>query len=216
MAADLTPREPPVAPDPHRILVVDDHPVVIDGVRALLDIEPGLLVVGEATDRASALTAAARLRPDLIVLDLRMQGAHAPNTPARLKAAAPGTLVLVHTATEELEPIRAALAAGADGAVFKDSRRLVEGVREVLAGRTPYLDPRLVGGRRDPTTPSTLSPREYELLLALALGRGTREIAVELHLTESTVRSYVKSLLAKLGVRSRIEAVAEARRQSLI
>ncbi|TCK26819.1 response regulator [Pseudonocardia endophytica] len=204
---------------PHTVLVVDDHPVVLDGVRALVETAADLTVVGEATDRATAISRAALLRPDAVVLDLRMQGSHAPETAARIKSAAPGARVLLHTATEELEPVRAALGAGADGAVFKDSRLLVEGLRAVLTGQVPFVDPRLAAGRRsdDPrSAQQVLSPREYELLVAFADGKSTRDIAGDLYLTESTVRSYVKSLLTKLGVHSRIEAVAEARRLTLI
>lgn len=207
---------------PFRILLVDDHPVVLDGLRALLSATDDLHVVGEATDRETALRLAAELQPHAVVLDLRLHGNYAAETPTSLKAAAPGTVVLVHTATEELEPVRAALRAGADGAVFKDARDLIPALRAVLAGETPYLDERLTrkpGTRRleaggDMMEP--LSPREYEVLCAFAVGQSTRDIAKDLFLAESTVRSYTKSLLTKLGAHSRIEALAAARRVSLI
>jgi DNA-binding NarL/FixJ family response regulator len=206
----------------HRILLVDDHPVVLDGLRALLDAMPDLQVVGDATERDTAVRLAGELRPDAIVLDLRLHGTYAADTAASLKAAAPGAVVLIHTATEELEPVRAALRAGADGAVFKDGRDLVPALRAVLAGEGPYVDARLTrkaesrravaaGGLVEP-----LSPREYELLCAFALGQSTRDIAKDLFLAESTIRSYTKSLLTKLGAHSRIEALAAARRVSLI
>lgn len=207
-----------------RVLLVDDHPIVLDGIRALLEATADLEVVGEATDRDGALRLATGLAPDVIVLDLRLQGGLVADTAGALKKAVPGTKVLVHTATEELEPIRAALRAGADGAVFKDGRRLVEALRAVLAGDRPDLDERLTrrpGLRRpDDTahggTMEPLSPREYEVLCAFALGRSTRDVAAELFLAESTIRSYTKSLLTKLGAHSRIEALAAARRVSLL
>ncbi|ALL79605.1 hypothetical protein AD006_30865 (plasmid) [Pseudonocardia sp. EC080610-09] len=205
---------------PATVLIVDDHPVVVDGVGALLEATADLRVAGWASDRATAITEAGRLCPTVVLLDLRMQGTYAPGMPARITSVAPGTRVLLHTATEELEPVRAALAGGADGVVFKDSRLLVEALRAVVAGQIPYVDARLLARERGPEggrpASQVLSPREYELLCAVATGQSTREIAQALFLTESTVRSYLKSLFVKLGVHSRIEALAEARRQSLI
>lgn len=202
------------------VLIVDDHPVVLDGVTALLAGMQDLEVVGTTSDRAAAITEAARLQPTLVLLDLRMHGGYAPDTPARIKAAAPRARILLHTATEEIEPVRASLAAGADGVVYKDGRLLVEALRAVAAGEAPYLDPRFREREREPEDGragvQVLSPREYELLRAFAAGQSTREIAQSLFLTESTVRSYVKSLFTKLGVHSRIEALAQARRLSLI
>lgn len=206
----------------YRILLVDDHPIVLDGLRALLDAVPDFQVVGEATDRETAVRLAAEFRPHGIVLDLRLQGSFAADTAAQLKAAAPGAAVLIHTATEELEPVRAALRAGADGAVFKDARDLVPALRIVLSGGGPYVDPRLTRSaeaRRSDASGELvepLSPREYEVLCAFAQGRSTRDIAGDLFLAESTIRSYTKSLLTKLGAHSRIEALAAARRVSLI
>jgi len=204
------------------ILLVDDHPVVLDGIRALLNVTPGLTVVGEATDRDTAIRLASKLQPAAVVLDLRLHGSYAADTVTSLKSAAPGTVVLIHTATEELEPVRAALRAGADGAVFKDGRDLVPALRALLGGAGPYVDERLhrqPGSRRVEGSEhlvEPLSPREYEVLCAFALGQSTRDIAQDLFLAESTIRSYTKSLLTKLGAHSRIEALAAARRVSLI
>lgn len=208
----------------HRILLVDDHPVVLDGLRILLDAVPEFEVVGEATDRDTAVRLATELQPHAVVLDLRLQGSYAADTAAVLKTSAPGVMVLIHTATEELEPVRAALRAGADGAVFKDGRDLIPALRALLAGDGPFVDERLDRPRGRTATArdasgelvEPLSPREYEVLCAFALGRSTRDIAQDLFLAESTIRSYTKSLLTKLGVHSRIEALAAARRVSLI
>ncbi|MGD9531468.1 response regulator transcription factor [Pseudonocardia sp.] len=197
-----------------RILLVDDHPVVLDGLSTLLTGMPGVEIVAMATDRPSALTAARVHRPDLVVLDLRMQGSYAPETVRQLKAAAPGTLVLLHTATEEMEPVRAALRAGADAVAFKDGSHLVAAVRSLLAGEQPEVDPRLRPDANPPT--DILSPREYDVLCAYADGRSTTEVAERLFLAEGTVRSYTKALLAKLGAHSRVEAVAIARSRGLL
>lgn len=205
-----------------RILVVDDHPVVFDGVRNILAAHPDLRIVGEASEPVSAVRLAGDLQPDAVILDLRMGGRFNPEISGALKKAAPTTRVLIHTASEENEPVHAALRAGADGAVFKDGRDLVLALRTVLDTDRGYLDPRLRtergGTRGGDTGPvvDALSPREYDVLRALALGQSTREISQELYLAESTVRSYTKALLAKLGVRSRIEALAVARRAHLI
>lgn len=216
-------------PDPaatRRILVVDDHPVVLDGIRTILAEHPDLRVVGEAGDVEAAVRMAATLQPDAVILDLRMGGRFVPEAPRAVKQAASAARILVHTASEENEPVHAALRAGADGAVFKDGRDLVLALRTLLDGDGGYLDPRLRGerggtrgtargGEHGPIT-EPLSPREYDVLSALALGQSTKEISRDLFLAESTVRSYTKSLLAKLGVRSRIEALAVARRAQLI
>jgi two-component system nitrate/nitrite response regulator NarL len=205
-----------------RILVVDDHPVVCDGVRNLLADQPDLRVVGEASEPSAAVKLAGDLQPDAVVLDLRMGGRYAPETAGAVKAVAPDTKILIHTSSEENAPVHAALRAGADGAVFKDGRDLLPALRAVLDSEDGYLDPRLrtdrpqrrSGGEGPVVGP--LSPREYDVLCALAAGHSTTEIAGELYLAESTVRSYTKALLTKLGVRSRIEALAVARRAQLI
>jgi two-component system nitrate/nitrite response regulator NarL len=211
-----------VTAGPRRVLVVDDHPVVCDGVRHLLRGEPDLQVVGEANEAGAAVRLAGELQPDAVVLDLRMGGRYTPETSGALKAVAPGTRVLIHTSSEENAPVHAALRAGADGAVFKDGRNLVPALRALLDSPDGYLDPRLradrphrLSGAEGPVV-GPLSPREYDVLCALASGHSTTEIAHQLYLAESTVRSYTKALLTKLGVRSRIEALAVARRAQLI
>ena len=202
----------PVRPAAHRILLVDDHPVVLDGMAALLGSVPGFEVVGTASERSVAVALAHELRPNVVVLDLRMQGTYAPEVVVALKAAVPGVLVLVHTATEESAPVRAALDAGADGAVFKDARDLVPALQALLAGERLPVDRRLLDGG----LPEPLSPREYAVLRAYAAGRSTAQVAAELFLAESTVRSYTKTMLVKLGAHSRVEAVAMARTLGLL
>jgi two-component system nitrate/nitrite response regulator NarL len=215
-------------PDPkqRRVLVVDDHPVVCEGVRRLLAGQPDLKVVGEAGEPGAAVKLAGDLQPDAVVLDLRMGGRFAPETAGAVRAAAPRAKILIHTSSEENAPVHAALRAGADGAVFKDGRDLLPALRAVLDSAHGYLDPRLRaerpglqnrsrGGAEGPMV-GPLSPREYDVLCALAAGRSTTEIAGQLYLAESTVRSYTKALLTKLGVRSRIEALAVARQAQLI
>ena len=205
----------------HRLLIVDDHPVVIDGVRQNLASQPEFEVVGEATGRESATTLAARLRPDVILLDLSLDGVFAHDLCRTLIAAAPGARVLIHTAFHDPEPLQACMDAGAFGVVFKDGRDLLPALHSVIRGSV-FLQPSMFGPRRSqgvgPVLDAVeqLSPRELEVLSALALGHSTQDIADALHLTVNTVRSYIKTLLAKLHATSRVEALAIARRNHLL
>ena len=208
---------------PARVLVVDDHPVVIDGVRRILAETVDLQLVGEAVDPATAEDRARRLQPDIVILDLKLGDHLAPPLCRALLAASPGSAVVIHTAFDDPEPLRACLNAGATGIVLKGTRDLVEALRAVLAGNV-FVDPSLTDlpserarnlhGRNGSGVSLTL--REYEVLCVMALGRTSKEIADELHLAENTVRSYVQSLLQKLQARNRIEALAKARHLRLL
>lgn len=206
----------------YRVVVVDDHPVVVEGVRQLLTSELDVDVVGRAHDGASGLRVVGELRPDAVILDLRLGDGSGPDLCRDLMRAVPGMRVLLHTAFDKQEPIRACLRWGVSGVVFKDGTQLVPALRAVLAGET-FLDPRMRSAARGRTSSDggdfvveQLSPREYEVLCGFALGHSTREVAGNLHLTENTVRSYTKSLLAKLRASSRIQALATARQLRLL
>lgn len=207
----------------HRIVVVDDHPVVVEGIEHLLASHPEIVVVGQAHDAEGAVRTVDELRPDAVVLDLRLGDGSGPDTCRALLSVAPDTKIIMHTAYDDLEPLRACRRWGAAGVVFKDGRNLVEALQRVLAGGE-YVDPRLEepqprrrrpGGRGSEGI-EPLSPREYDVLCAFALGQSTMDIATSLHLTENTVRGYTKTLLAKLRVHSRVEALATARRLRLL
>jgi DNA-binding NarL/FixJ family response regulator len=203
---------------PHRVLVVDDHPVVVDGVRQALAAQPDFDVAGSAVDRDAAVRIAADIRPDIILLDLCLDGLFVPDLCRTLAETAPTARVLLHTAFHAHEPLQACVQAGAVGVVFKDGRDLVRALQSVAAGK-PFMQPlrrdqESAGG--DPTPWEALSPREYQVLCALAVGRSTEEIAQALHVTVNTVRSYVKSLLAKMHANSRVEALAKARKHHLL
>ena len=218
------------APDPETghatsasVLVIDDHPVVIDGVRQLLAREPDFSLVGEALNGVDGVALAERLAPDVVVLDLKLGDNFAPHLCRALLEASGKSRVVIHTAFDDREPLRACLNAGAVGIVLKDASNLVDALRRVLAGEL-YVDPSLV---EDPRARAlrlgeegglyeSLTLREYEVLCVMALGRTSKEIAAELYLAENTVRSYTQSLLTKLHARNRIEALAIARELRLL
>src|SRR5919199_4550334 len=210
-----------------RILVVDDHPLTREALSTLLRTH-GFDVVGEASDGAEAIEAAGRLRPDLILLDLSMPGMDGIQALPRLRDAAPECEVVVLTASGTEENLLAAIRAGAAGYLLKSEapERIADFLRGVANGeaalsgavaRRPPDQVRPRGGRSSgvpDSIASTLSAREVEVLLLLDEHLGTDEIAKRLFISEHTVRSHVKSLLRKLGVSSRreaLEALATAR-----
>ena len=205
------------------VLVIDDHPVVIDGVRQLLDQESDFNLVGEAMSAADGVKLAEKLAPDVVVLDLKLGDHFAPHLCRSLAEVSAESRIVIHTAFDDREPLRACLNAGAVGVVLKDASNLVDALRRVLAGEL-FVDPSLVDEPHvravslgdDGGFYESLTLREYEVLCVMALGRTSKEIAEELHLAENTVRSYSQSLLAKLHARNRIEALAIARELRLL
>lgn len=199
-----------------RLVLVDDHPVVRAGLRDVLESDDDLIVVGEADDADAAVAAVAEVHPDVVVLDMHL-GAGRPgglDVLRRLPIDGPGVLVV--TVFDNDRDVGDALDAGALGYVLKDAPgdELVRAVRAVAAGQRP-LDPRvadrvLARVRRDPDLPS---PRELEILAAVAEGDDNAAIARRLHISRATVKSHLASLFAKLDVSSRTGAVAEARRR---
>ncbi|MCY4516003.1 MAG: response regulator transcription factor [Acidimicrobiaceae bacterium] len=205
------------------VLVIDDHPVVIDGVRQLLARASEFTMVGEATNGDDGVALAQSLGPDLVLLDLKLGDSFAPHLCRLLMEASEVSRIVIHTAFDDREPLRACLNAGAVGVVLKDASNLMDALRQVMTGEI-YVDPSLVV---DPKARAmrlgdeggvyeSLTLREYEVLCVMALGRTSKEIAAELHLAENTVRSYTQALLSKLHARNRIEAVAIARELRLL
>jgi DNA-binding NarL/FixJ family response regulator len=204
-----------------RVLVVDDQAMVRDGLRMILDLQEDIEVVGEAGDGAAALRAAAEHWPDVVLMDIRMPGMDGLEATRRLlRAGRPGPRVLVLTTFGEDEYLYAAMRAGASGFLLKDSPRaaLLHAVRTVADGSAlldPALTRRLIEDwvRRPPPTVGVpeplrrLTPRELDVFTALARGRSNAEIAADLYLSETTVKSHVAHLLAKLDLRDRVQAV---------
>lgn len=207
-----------------RIVVIDDHPIVLQGIRALLAETPTLEVVATAVSVDEAIAAVVREQPDLAVLDLRLGDALAPDVMERLLAACPSIKIAVLTAFGDAALLEACRVKGASALLLKETSGLdlVRALREVLAGGT-VIDPRLdLNGSRQRAPMfveggyEKLSEREYDVLLLLARGMNTREIAAELALMPNTVRSYVQTVLGKLQSKNRVMALATARRLKLI
>jgi len=205
-----------------RVLIVDDHPLTREALSALLGAH-GFDVLGCASDGEEAIVEAARLRPDLILLDLSMPGLDGLGALPRLRTAAPESEVVVLTASGTEENLLAAIRAGAAGYLLKTEpperiASFLDGVLEGEAALSGSVARRLLeqvreGTGRDAGVPdaiaSMLSARELEVLLLLDEHLGTDEIATRLFISEHTVRSHVKSLLRKLGVSSRREALEQ-------
>ncbi|MEV5572477.1 response regulator transcription factor [Spirillospora sp. NPDC052269] len=212
------------------IVVADDHEIVRSGYAALLGTQPDFTVTGTAADGAEAVRLCAALHPDVVLMDVRMPGMDGIEATERVRADADqAPRVLILTTFELDEYVYDALAAGASGFLLKDvtAERLFEAVRIVSAGDAllaPGVTRRLVeefarSRRRPKTTPSALAaltPRETEVLRAMAEGLSNPEIAVHLVVSEETVKTHVSRILGKLGLRDRTQAVIAAYESGLV
>jgi DNA-binding NarL/FixJ family response regulator len=212
------------------VLIADDQAVVRAGFRIILSGQPDLTVVGEATDGVEAVDAAARLAPDVVLMDIRMPRLDGIEATRQIVAAHPdgSVRVLVITTFELDEYVFNAVGAGASGFVLKDisPEALADAVRVVHSGDgllSPGVTRRLIEefarthvprGRQ--TVPDTLTPRELDVLRMVAKGLSNPEIAAELYLGESTVKTHVGRVLTKLGLRDRVQAVVYAYETGLV
>ncbi|WP_432482365.1 response regulator [Kineococcus esterisolvens] len=205
---------------PVRVLVVDDHPVVRGGLEALLSTAQGLLVVGTAADGLEALERVAELAPDVVLMDLRMPRLDGAGATERLRREHPGVHVLVLTTYETDADIVRAVEAGATGYLLKDTPlpQLLEAVRAAARGETVLAPPvaaRLVARVRAPVQES-LTPRELQVLAAVAQGATNAEVGRRLHIGEATVKTHLLRVFAKLGVDDRTHAVTLAMQRGLL
>ena len=209
-----------------RIVLVEDHAILREGLRALIELEPDLKVVGEASTGAEGVRVVQSTTPTLVITDLAMPGGSGLRIIDELRAAGPNLRVLVLTAYCTDEDIGAAWSAGADGYVLKDASRaeLLQAIRSIIAGQKYFSEPvsaRLMSGslrRNDPATLATprITEREREVLTRIALGESNRRIAVALRLTVKTVAKHRANLLRKVELHNTAAVALSALRNGLL
>jgi DNA-binding NarL/FixJ family response regulator len=205
---------------PIRLMIVDDHPIVRDGLRGMLAGDPDLEVVGDASDGAEALALVASLRPDVILMDLRMPGLGGAAAIRALAEQGADAKVLVLTTYDTDRDVVPALEAGATGYLLKDAPReeLVRAIRAAARGETvlaPSVATRLVSQLRAPEHEAP-SDRELEVLTLIAQGETNAGAAARLFISEATVKTHLLHIYAKLGVNDRAAAVAAAYERGLL
>jgi DNA-binding NarL/FixJ family response regulator len=203
-----------------RLLIVDDHPVVRDGLRGMFDTVADVEVVGEAADGAEAVVRARALRPDVVLMDLRMPGTDGVAAIRQLAADGTAARVLVLTTYDTERDVLPAIEAGATGYLLKDAPReeLFRAVRAAARGEavlSPAVATRLLGQVRAPER-EPLSTRELEVLHLIAAGATNREAARRLFISEATVKTHLLHVYGKLGVNDRAAAVAVAYQRGLL
>ena len=213
-----------------RVLIADDQRVVRDGLTMLVGLIGGVEVVGTARDGIEAVERAARERPDVVLMDLRMPGMEGAEATRHIRASLPDTQVLVLTTYADDQSLFPALQAGARGYLTKDAsaEEIERAIRALAAGRT-HLDPaiqqrlvaavleaQLVTWPPEQALPDDLSPREVEVLKLIAAGLSNTEIAVALFLSTATVKTHINRIFAKTGARDRAQAVRYAYQHGMV
>jgi len=200
-----------------RVLICDDHEVVREGLRGLIGRQEGMSVVGEAGTVAEAIAAAARAKPDVVVMDVRLPDGSGVEACRAIREANPETKMIMLTSYADDEALFAAIIAGASGYLLKQTRgqALIDAITAVAAGRS-LLDPEVTGkvlarlreSRAEDPALASLTDQERKVLAGLAEGKTNREIGESLFLAEKTVKNYVSRILEKLGLSRRAEAAA--------
>jgi DNA-binding NarL/FixJ family response regulator len=221
-----------------KVLLADDQTLIRQGIRLLLEIEPDIQVVGQAANGRAALEQVEALQPDVVLMDVRMPEMDGVEATRELSARYPEVKVIILTTFEDDETVFDGLKAGARGYLLKDisSEEMAQAVRKVASGQG-LIEPRLTRkvlaefsrlaaatgqskpeklGRESEALPVALTERELEVLQALAHGLSNREIAGQLVITEGTVKNHVSSLIDKMGVRDRTQAVLKGQKLGLI
>lgn len=209
---------PPGAPPGKiRVLVADDHVTVLEGLAAIIGRQPDMVVVGEATDGREAVDLWQKQRPDVTLLDLRMPALDGVGAIDEIRRQDASARVVVLTTFDTDNEIYRAVKSGAKGYLLKDARReeLLECIRRVNSGETcipPALAAKLAAG----VSNESLTGRELDVLRLLARGKSNKEIGVNLYISETTVKSHLRSIFGKLNVLSRTEAITTASRRGLV
>ncbi|MEP0807456.1 MAG: response regulator transcription factor [Chloroflexota bacterium] len=203
-----------------RILLVDDHAVVRQGLKMFLGLDSDLEVVGEAENGEEAIRLTRELNPDVVLMDLLMPVMDGVTAIAHIRRDFPDTEVIALTSVLEDEAVMKAMRAGAMGYLLKDTQaeELRRAIKAAAAGQvqlSPQAAARLMREVRAPESPEKLTERETDVLRLLALGRANKEIALELNIGEKTVKTHVSAILRKLGVPSRTQAALYAARIGL-
>ncbi|MBZ0286650.1 MAG: response regulator transcription factor [Anaerolineae bacterium] len=204
-----------------RLLLVDDHAVVRQGLRMFLSLDPDFEIVGEATDGNAALRLARELQPDVVLMDLLMPGMDGIEATGILRKEMPDIEVIALTSVLEDSSVVGAIRAGAIGYLLKDTEanELIRSIKAAAEGQvqlSPQAAARLMREVRAPESPEALTERETEVLRLLAQGQSNKEIARALSIGEKTVKTHVSSILGKLNVSSRTQAALYAVRIGLV
>jgi len=211
-----------VSRSPRTVVVADDHPIVLSGMRLLLSGSRFFELAGEARTGAEAILRCEQLRPDVLLLDLRLPDLPAATICTRVKERQPDLAIVILTAHPEEMAVRGCLKAGASACLFKDTneQQLLSALMQVVHGRA-VIDPRIAGamlprrasgGRGE----GSLTDRERDVLLMIARGLTTQEIGEQLGLSPNTVKSHSRALFTKLGAHNRVQALAVAQERGLI
>ena len=205
-----------------RVLIADDHTILRQGLRRILSDDKALTVVGEATTGEEAVAYALELSPDVVLMDVNMPQISGIEAVRRIRAARPEIRVLMLTVSDKDADLMGALKAGARGYLLKsaEARQVMEAIQRVHAGEAilpPTLAARVLDELAAPaSSPADLTPRETQVLQQIVRGLGNKEIAATLSISENTVKTHVRHILDKLGLRSRAEAAAYAVRSGLL
>jgi DNA-binding NarL/FixJ family response regulator len=206
-----------------RVLLVDDHPVVREGIRKLLENQQDITVVGEASEGSQAINMARELSPDVMLLDMELPGIKGTQVAKQLQEEGLSVRILALSAHDDREYIREVLSFGASGYLVKEEvpETIVEAVKGVAYGEQGWVSRRVaaqmstwMGGGQDKDK-SALTPREIEVLKGVVAGKTNQEIGLALGISEKTVEKHLEGVYQKLGVASRVEAAVHAVRQGL-
>lgn len=200
-----------------RVLCVDDHPLVREGMAAVMEAEEDIICVGEAGDGQAAVAKCRELKPDVVVMDLRMPGMGGFEATIQIRKEFPKARIIVLTTYEGDEDIHRALEAGACGYLLKAAvrRELLQSIRDVYAGQR-HITPTMAARLAKHTPHLGLSPRELEVLQLIARGMRNKEIGAELNIAEDTVKVHIKSIFSKLEVVDRTQAVVSGSQRGFI